>query len=217
MANSISPSDKVIGFYKKPFNGLPQNLFLNDDGSFTIVFEQLAIVTVSGQYSSSTKTELGNMAVVNYSKTGEYINDYIVPKSQIAYDMALTPFYLSQREGTAQLLYEGNQYKSFTYINGKGENYLVFNDTERNNDKQQDGKLVTVSGISGSDAFYYPLTGTDVLPKRDLIFGQPENKRDHNLALFSISDYDHKNNVYAVLKLEKESGKKGVKVVWLQP
>jgi hypothetical protein len=128
----------------------------------------------------------------------------------------MSPFYLSRREGTAQWLDHGNQYKSFAYLNAKNQSYLLFNDTERNNDKQQEGKLVTVSGVSGSDAFYYPLSGPDIVPKRDYMFGNPEKKRDHNLALFSISDYSPKDNVYIVLKLEKGSGKK-VKLVWLQP
>jgi len=129
----------------------------------------------------------------------------------------LSPFYLSSREGTAQYLKRGTQFKSFAYFNGNDKSYIVFNDTERNNDNQESGSLVTVSGVSGSDGFYYPLKGPNVAPKRDYIFGNPAAKRDHNLGLFSISDYDQKNNLYITLELSKESGKKGVKVVWLQP
>jgi hypothetical protein len=218
-ADPISPSDKLIEFDKKEkFDGLPQNLFINDDGSTTIVYEEMVVSTyTSSQFGSTTSTGLGRVAVVNYSKTGEPVNEFLARKSQILYSTGLGPFYLSQREGTAQWLFSGNQYKSFAYINGKDKSYLLFNDTERNNDSQEGGKLVTVNGVSGSDGFYYPLAGSAMVPKRDYIFGQPEKKRDHNLALFSISDYDRNNNVYAVLKLENESGKKGVKLVWLQP
>jgi hypothetical protein len=218
-ANPVSPSDKIIEFDKKEkFDGLPQNLFINNDGSATIIYEEMVVSTyTSSQYGSSTSTGLGRVAVVNYSKTGEPVNEYLARKSQILYSTSLGPFYLSRREGTAQWLFSGNQYKSFAYINGKNKSYLLFNDTERNNDSQENGKLVTVSGVSGSDGFYYPLSGGDIVPKRDYIFGQPEKKRDHNLALFSVSDYDRNNDIYAVLKLENESGKKGVKVVWLQP
>jgi len=217
-ADPISPSDKVTDFDKKDkFDGLPQNLFINDDGTITIVYEEMVVSTVSGQYGSSTSTGLGRVAVVNYSKTGEPINEFLIRKSQILYSTALGPFYLSEREGTAQWLFSGNQYKSFAYINGKNKSYIIFNDTERNNDSQESGKLVTVNGVSASDGFYYPLEGGSVVPKRYFMFGQPEKKKDHNLALFSVSDYNRNTNVYAVLKLENESGKKGVKVVWLQP
>ena len=214
----IAPSDKLTGYNKKDFDGLPQNLFINDDGSFSVVFEEMAVSTyTSSSYGTYTSTDLGRVAVVNYSKTAEPENEYLARKSQTVSNAAMSPFYLSRREGTAQWLTNGNQYKSFTYINGKNKNYILFNDTERNNDNQEDGKLVTVTGVGGSDAFYYPLTGPNIVPKRDYMFGNPESKRDHNLALFSISDFSHKNNLYALLKLEKEGHKKGVKIVWLQP
>jgi hypothetical protein len=216
-ADPMHPSDNLIHRYKDPFDGSPQNLFVNDDGTFTVVMEQLAVTIMSSQYSTTYRTDFGNIAVENYDKTGRLVSDYLIPKSQRASNLALGSFYLSRREGTAQLLFEGHQFKSFAYINGKSKGYILFNDTERNNEHQQDGDLVTVSGVSSTDGFFYQLTGTDVIPKRELVFGQPEKKRDHNLGLFSISDYDQKNNVYAVLKLENESGKKGVKVVWLQP
>jgi hypothetical protein len=215
-ANPIQPSDKVISFNKKAFEGLPQDLFINDDGGFTIVYEEITVTTRSSSDYSYTSTQLGRMAICNYSKTGEPVNDYLIRKSH-SLSGGLSPFYLSRREGTAQMLALGDQYKSFAFISGKEKSFLLFNDTERNNDAQEDGKLVTVSGVSGSDGFYYPIAGADVVPKRSYVFGQPENKRDHNLGLFAISDYKRNANVYAVLELEKESGKKGVKVVWLQP
>jgi len=216
-AEPMQPSDRVIHWNKVPFDGTPQNLFINDDGTFTVVFEQLSTKIYSSQYGTSVQTDFGDVAVENYGKTGQLLNDYLIPKSQRAHDILLDPFYLSRREGTAQRLFEGHQFKSFAYINGKSKSFILFNDTERNNEHQIDGDLVTVNGVSASDGFYYQLTGPDVIPKRELVFGQPEKKKDHNLGLFSISDYDQKNNVYAVLKLENESGKKGVKVVWLQP
>lgn len=129
----------------------------------------------------------------------------------------LNPFYQSLREGTAQRLSGGNQFKSFAFLSAGPKSFVLFNDTERNNDAQEKGGLVTIKGVSGSDGFYYPLKGPDPILKRDYVFGNPAGKRDHDLGLFSISDYDRKNNVYATLKLENQHGDKGVKVVWLQP
>jgi len=216
--NVIAPSDRINQSFKKAFTGLPENLFINDDGTFTIVSEELEQNSYrSSSGASSISTTLGDMAIVKYSKTGEFINDYRIRKSHEVYYALLYPFYLSRREGGAQALIQGNQFKSFAYLDGKSQNYILFNDTERNNDKQESGGLVTIKGVSGSDGFYYPLTGTDVVPKRDYVFGKPDSKRDHDLALFAISDYDRKNDVYVTLKLENQHGKKGVKVVWLQP
>jgi hypothetical protein len=211
--NIISPSERLDQYSKKGFRGLPQNLFINDDGTFTVVSEEVAIV--SSKYSVST--ELGDIAIVNYSKTGEPLGDFLIRKKHILNNSYLTPFYLSYREGTAQRLVSGNQFKSFAYLDGKTKSYILFNDTERNNEKQETGSLVGIQGVSGCDGFYYALTGKEPILTRNYVFGNPEGKKDHNLGLFSISDYDRKNNVYVTLELANQNGKKNVNVVWLQP
>jgi hypothetical protein len=211
-ADLISPSPRLDQYSKKGFRGLPQNLYLNNDGTFSIVSEEMTVTT--GRYVATT---LGDIAVVNYSKTGEFINDYLIRKSHDLMNVYLNPFYQSLREGTAQRLSGGNQFKSFAFLSAGPKSFVLFNDTERNNDAQEKGGLVTIKGVSGSDGFYYPLKGPDPILKRDYVFGNPAGKRDHDLGLFSISDYDRKSNVYATLKLENQHGDKGVKVVWLQP
>jgi len=222
--NEISPSDRINAFAssKKGFRGLPQNIFINQDGTFTVVYEEMEIITrtsygVNVSSSSNSSTTLGDLAVVNYSKTGEPINDFIIRKSHVLSNTLLDPFYHSVREGSAQELRGGNQFKSFAYLDGISKSFILFNDTERNNEKQEQGSLVSIQGVSDCDGFYYAIAGANAVPKRDYVFGNPAGKHDHNLGLFSISDYDRKNNVYVTLELSKEDGKKGVKVVWLQP
>lgn len=211
--NVVSPSDRLNQYSKRGFSGLPQNLYLNDDGTFSIVSEEMKTL-VQGRYA---KTTLGDLAIVNYSKTGEFINDYLIRKDQELPNWYLSPFYQSEREGTLQILGDGNQFKPFVFLSAGPKSFVLFNDTERNNDALEKGSLVTVKGVSNCDGFYYPLKGADPILKRDYVFGNPAGKRDHDLALFSISDYDRKNNVYVTLKLENQHGNKGVKVVWLQP
>jgi hypothetical protein len=222
--NYAYPSTRVVNFSKHDYKGLPVNLVLNVDGTFTIISEELSITTVT--YSGinygaaapkASSSLLGNMAIVNYSKTGEFINDFLIRKSHDVNAAYLTPYYHSIRQGTGQMLYKGNEYKSFDFISAGARSYIVFNDTERNNDAQEQGGLVTIEKVDNCDAFAYAIKGTDVVPKRDYIFGNPEKRRDHNLLLFSIADYDAKSNIYTTLKLEKEGGNKGVKLVWLQP
>lgn len=210
--NVISPSERLDQYSKKGFRGLPQNLFINDDGTFTVVSEEMAY-----RYTNySVTTILGDLAVVNYTKTGELSTDFLIRKSHFI-NGGVGPFYQSYREGTAQKLGGGSQFKSFAYLDGKIKSYILFNDTERNNEKQESGGLVDIMGVSGCDGFYYPLTGKEPILKREYVFGNPEGKKDHNLGLFSISDYDRNNNVYVTLELSNQNGKKGVKVVWLQP
>jgi len=207
--------EKTVELFGKrnSFIGMPQNLYINIDGSFSVVYETIG--TISNRYS--TDTELGNIAVSKFDATGKETGSCLIPKSQYVFSAAISPFYLSEREGTAQVLTKGNQFKSFAYLDGVEKSYILFNDVEENTEKVKKGKITTVRGVGDCDGFFYDISGDDVLPERDFVFGKPAGKRENNLALFAISDYDKKNKVYVTLKLEKEGRDKGVKLVWLQP
>jgi len=207
------------------YEGLPQNIVVNDDGSFTVLNEEMTMITSS----NGNGTNLGTLAVSTYDINGNLKSDYLIPKSHWVQSFnQLQPFYLAEREMAAQPLLKGNQYKSFVFINGTKNNYVLFNDTERNNDivhakkgarfgSDTKSKLVRVMGMTGDcDAFMYKLTGDDVLPKREYLFGEME--KGHALALLTISDYKKKNNIYATLMLDKSNTRtKMVSVVWQTP
>ncbi|MES1216758.1 MAG: hypothetical protein ABUT20_14680 [Bacteroidota bacterium] len=223
-SNTIYPmqaSEKSIELFgkKNAYSGMPQNLFINNDGGFSVVYETIEVTTHYGSMSvaTSTSSELGNIAVSKFDALGKEVGSCLIPKSQNVFSSAIHPFYLSEREGTAQVLGKGNQFKSFAYLDGVEKSYILFNDIEENAEKIKKGKITTIQAVSDCDGFFYDISGNEVLPDRDFVFGKPASKRENNLALFSISDYDKKNNVYVTLKLEKEGRDKGVKIVWLQP
>ncbi len=202
---------------KEKYTGMPQNLFINNDGSFSIVFEEIRTVTKPASHTYPLNTELGNIAVSRFNTDGDEEDTYLIPKNHYLTDTYLRPFYHSQREGSAQELHLGNQFKSFAYLNTPDKMYVLFNDVDRNTESVQRGKLTTINGVGECDGYFYKLNSKEVFPARDFVFGQPDGKRSHNLALFAISDYDREKNIYVTLKLEKEGRDKGVKLVWLQP
>lgn len=203
---------------EKDYSGMPQNLFINDDGGFSVVYEEIMVQSQStsrGEHAR-TDTKLGKLVINTYNKDAAFVSAYLIPKAHWIIFQGLYPFYHARRENSSQKLYRGNQYKSFAYLNGSNKNYIFFNDSERNNDVKKD-KFVEIQGIGDSDAFMYQLSGTDVFPKREYAFGVSE-KKGHNLALFSISTYNKANNIFTTLKLDKETIKsKEIKLVWLQP
>lgn len=203
---------------KDDYSGLPQNLFINDDGSFTIVYEEMLLQSQSGQYGGRSDTKLGKLVIATYDKKGVLTSNYLVPKAHWAIFNRVAPLYHSRKEAMAQMLYRGNQYKSFCYLNGKNKNYILFNDTERNNEVSKDG-FVEIQGVSDCDAFLYPLVNNEIFPKREYAFGvPPAGSKEHNLALVTVSAYDKKSNIYVTLKLDKETRtSKDIKLVWLQP
>lgn len=93
----------------------------------------------------------------------------------------------------------------------------MLNDIYRNEENIRKGKLTMIGGIKECDAFWFDASGDNILPRRNYIFGKEENKRSHNLALFTVSDYDKDKNIYVTLKPEKDAHDKGARLVWLQP
>jgi hypothetical protein len=211
-------SDEVYGksyqtFKKKDdFSGVLREVYINDDGGFTIAYEEEAIVTTTSSYGSSTYNnshlELNNIAVSVHNKAGDVQQSFLIPKSNwIEQEM-----YYSADYGF------GNQYKRFTYINGGGNNYLMLNDTERNIERIIKDKVpIKTIGISQCDAFYFPLTGKDLIPTRVYLFGAPENNKEHNLAAFGVAAYDKENNIFVTLRAMPSGGDKLAKIVWFKP
>jgi hypothetical protein len=121
-------------------------------------------------------------------------------------------FYIASRNNGAVALSAGNQFKSLVYLNGKTKSYVMLNDVAENEERILKGKLTNVKGVGDCDAYVYDLSATgSPMPARTLAFNK-DAKKDRNLAIFNISDYNRDLGVYATLKLEKG---KGVKVVWM--
>ncbi|MES1216759.1 MAG: hypothetical protein ABUT20_14685 [Bacteroidota bacterium] len=197
---------------KHRFTGLPQNLYINNDGTFSVVYEEIT------QISSThlTNTELGNIAISKYNATGKELSSCFIPKSQLLRSYSVSPFYLYYGEGSFTSLYLGNQYRFFSYLNGGEKSYILFNDIEENAEKAKKGKLTTIQSVKDCDGYYYNISGFQTLPERNYFFDKPDNKQN-NLALFDVSDYNKQTNTYVTLKLEQVGKDKGVKLVWLQP
>jgi hypothetical protein len=218
--SSFEPSEKLNEEYNEKFNkkdgynALPQNLFINEDGSFSVVYEEMLVQYQESGRTTRKDTKLGKMVVTTIDKNGKLVSNYLVPKAHWVLFTDVDLFYHAKQKGHARSLYVGNQYKSFIYLNSIKGNYILFNDTERNNEVKKD-KFVEIQAIKDCEAFMYKLTGSDIFPKREYTFGVPAAK-EHHLVLYSVSDYDRKNNVF--ITLDKNPGSdKEVKLVWLQP
>lgn len=199
---------------KNHYTGMPQNMFVDHDGSFSIVFEE---ITGYSSSSGGSYSELGHLAVMQFNPNGKETGSYLIPKNQLYYKYIVQSFYHSDREGSAVRLDVGNQYKSFAYLHGKYKSYILFNDIEKNGETVLKGKITRIMGVGECDGFYFQLGGDEVLLPRQYVFGKPDRGRDHNLAIFTLSDYDRDRNIYCVLKLEKSGRSKQVKLVWLEP
>lgn len=212
---------------KDQFLAIPQNLYINEDGSYTIVFEENmmksttynSFSSVGGFSRTSTRNTyfLNDIGIINYDKEGTEQGAFYIPKSQKVLSLPDMMYY-SYREESAVSLSWGIQYKSFFYLNGKHQNYVFINDIEKNQDKIDDKKRVTtIQGLEDCEAYSFAIDKGVEMPKRQLIFADKGSKKEKNIALFTVSAYDRENNVFTTLKRERDGRDKSVKVVWMQP
>jgi hypothetical protein len=176
---------------KKDFIAMFSSFLVNMDESYTVIYEEQYSIS-GGSYGSTYYA--GKIMVMNYNNKGEVTSGYIVPK-----------LYNLDRY---------SQYKSFLYLDCGKNKFMAINDTERNNEVKKD-KFVIINGVSECDAFIYNLSGDEIVPKREYLFGTGDS--GHNLTPFKISDYDPATNTLITLKLNKKSPtNKAVSVVWMQ-
>ena len=195
------------------FTGLPQDFSFDHEGNIWIVFQEVVITNTGRQVYSDLK----DIAVMGLSPNGKEMAGYFHPVDHVIFETAVPDFYHARREQNAQLLFYGNQFKSFSYIHGPSKSYLVMNDVAYSEKKEEKGKVKRILSVGDCDGFYYSLQGSDALLKGQFVFEKEEHSRDHNLGLFSVADYDAERNLYATLKLEKEGRSKQVRLIWMEP
>jgi hypothetical protein len=220
---------------KDQFLAIPQNLYVNDDGSYTIIFEENMMKSYttsdfmggnvgfggSGVRRTTTTTRntffLNDIGIINYDKGGTEKGAFYIPKSQRVYSLPDMMYY-SYREESAISLSWGIQYKSFYYLNGKNQNYVFINDIEKNQEKIDDKKRVTtIQGLEDCEAYGFAINKGTEMPKRQLVFTDKDSKKEKDIALFTVSAYDREHNILTTLKRERTGRDKSVKIVWMQP
>jgi len=195
------------------FNALPQDFYINGDGTYTIVFEELTdlIVHSSNGYNGRTNTYLGNMAVVIFDDKLKEKEKYFIPKNQVS--APTNPFYINRRYSEVQNMFWGIQYKSFAFANSKNGNYIFFNDVFENVERFNKGQRpIKLQGIGAADAFVCKMK--DGILSRELLFGE-FNKKLHNIMNISVFDYDKELNILVTLKLDIKR-EKFVKLIWVK-
>lgn len=201
---------KIFG-EDKDFNALPQTFHINDDDTYTLVYEELK--NIIAQHSSGavvgSSSVLGSMAVSILNNEAKEIHSELIPKEQFltAY---YPPLYLASRKTDVEKLTGANHFKSFSYANANEGKYLFFNDVVENLEKVKNGKITRLMGISDSDAFVCNAS----TKTRSLLFGHPP-KKAHNFAMFTVSDYNPQSGIYATVKVEYNRNKK-TKITWIR-
>ncbi|MEO6489065.1 MAG: hypothetical protein ABIO04_03920 [Ferruginibacter sp.] len=222
-SNPIDAGDRInkkFGeMYKRIYKGIPQNLFIKDNGGYTIIYEE---IEAGKQKDTISHVSVRNIAVVDYDIERQVTSGFLIPIDQDITSATETAFDHSRRQFAGQRFdgqhfLQGNQYKSSLYISDGHTTFVLFNDTQANVTAQSDGKGSQLKDVYNADAFCYKLSGKDIVPKAGYVFGKPVNKEEHTPGLFSVYDYDRSNNLLITCRVEKLGSYPGIKLVWLQP
>jgi len=204
ITQTLIDKSKAIFGKKYDYYGTPLQLHINNDGGFSVVYEEIRVVSSS----QSSHVELGNIVAATYNRKGDPVSNYFIPKD----------FWIDSKGTLTYGSGFANEYKKSAYINGANKSYVLINDHRKNIERlEKEKEPAQVQTVGGTDAFYFTLTGSDPVPQRKYLFGESDEKADRNLSPFGISAYDSKNDLFVVLKLEKSGRDKSVSVVWLKP
>lgn len=200
---------------KTPYEGVPQNVIVKKDGSYTIIFEELNnyMRLVNGT-PTVVSTILANVAVMDFDAEGKELRSWMIPKKQLNPGVIMKAFYQRNRENATEKLNWADQYKFFTYIPGGQRDYIFMNDLEENGEQLEKGKLTVMRNARDAQGFYYALEGRNIIPSRDVVF-ESTPQLPAAIALFAIADYNAEKGTLVTLKRTPDN-KKNVQLVWLE-
>lgn len=200
------PSKKIIETIPLSLKGIKefessfQDFYMNDDGSYSLVYELFGY-TVTG---TRTSYDYGSNLILqnNIKKSAPSIT--LFPK-----DHFISSVNSGNNSGTLQYD-EDLAYKRYFFVNSNKNKILLVNDIAENEKRVRDNKNPDkLKVIRNCDAFYIETGSKDVIPVRKNLFKEKQQVIMTSSTFFNIS-----NHILATLK--KSSDGKNVKIAWMR-
>lgn len=208
---------------KNGFMGLPQQIFVNEDNSTTVLMEEMTITERRNGSSVTYSTELGNIGIAELDERGAEKEGYAIAKAQTA-SGKIDPMYVSQKSkglwsyrGTPTLAIatlNNNAFMSFDYINTADGKYVVFNDHPKNFNQTDPRKRIVVAFISEANTMCYKLDKGKI--DKYYLFGKPSNDENSRFCYIESSHFLQETNTYATLMMERRGKNKMAKIAWVK-
>lgn len=190
---------------KYSFMGTPQNLIVHNDGTFSIVFEEMF-----GE-------ALEDLGIIKYDSLQNELKAVYLPKYHL--NGFNTPsMYQSLFQYRGIFILGGNQFRSSKYIHTGKNEYVLFNEIERNQEAINKGKKITaIRGIDECEAFIFNLNKGQGNPQRERLFNYKENGKPlRTLLLFSGSDYNKETKILATVAMDYNKKKDKTRLIWIK-
>lgn len=193
------------------YQGLFRELAVNNDSSFTVIFEEVDQAYAPGGSDANPKklARTGSLLVVTYNSAGRVIGNVIIPKSTYYKKAGPDDVFEFNRMKACELS-KDRPVRMFSFVNKPGGGYIVINDTERNLSPKRK-RMVEIQDIGAVNPFYFSTLGKDILPEEKVMF---TDIKGYKPLFVGIYDYDTSTNTYVTLR---SNGKGKLSVIWLQP
>jgi hypothetical protein len=194
------------------FNGFPQNIYINRDGSYAVIYEE--VLNTEGSRTGPALGATGQVAIVTYDLEGRETGRFLVPKKPRLSDFNGSAFYSSKQQRNSRSLKAGRLYEPIAYLDAGEKKFILFNDLEANGPTAV-AVITSKSDLVELNAFYSWLGGNTTRLQRQYLVDSPRQR--HNLAAFIMGDYNPARNIYVTLRTVIDGRKKTSHIVWLQP
>ncbi len=219
--------------YKHSFTGVIQDFRLHEDGSTTVMFEELewkrstSTSTSAGggvSFTTDSWAKLGDIGVVHIGPDGKELpGSYALAKSQYTQDL-LFPFYLYKRATTDWNYNRGafkggannNNFFSFDYLYANGRPYTIYNDYVENVKRKEENyrRRKGMRTVSKANTILAWFDGEKI--QRSYLFGDPGKKDIARYCRLDLNTHNADGKSFATMMIERIRRKKQTYIVWVK-
>ncbi len=203
------------------YNGVPQNMYINQDNTTTVVMEEMLKQTTvdsrTGQVISATTT-LGSIGISELDSRGDEQDGHVIIKAQISRGL-FDPMYVAAKSKGIWSYRRGydfnnNAFLSFDYVNTDNGKYILFNDYPENFEKEEGKrKRRPVVTVSSTNTVCYKMRNGKL--DKFYLFGTPANDDQTKFCYVESSSYQPETKTYATLLMEKNGRDKQAHIAWV--
>lgn len=205
--------------YKEDYKGTPQRLYLNEDGSSTLLMESFSFFKQGNSQLNKLHTNLGDVGITLLDTSGRENATLAVSKYQVITGVC-EPFQL-QRRSKSEWVFRNkiaalntNTWLSYDYIPVPGVSFVLFNDYLQYLDTGGQDKVRKPLKFA-TDANFVCYRFYNGKMERLFLFGMPEVTKGY-ACMMGAADYNAQTRVYATVLISRKGLEKKANIAWIR-
>ncbi|MBV7529989.1 hypothetical protein [Chitinophaga sp. sic0106] len=204
--------------YKDRYEGVPQNWTMNNDGTSTIMLENLSYFKQGNNQLANMHSNMGDAGVADLDTLGKEDATWSLSKYQVITGTC-QPFF-QQRRSKSEWSFRNkiaalnlNTYVSYDFLNFPDVTFMLFNDYLQYLDTGGSDKVKKPLKFA-EDANFVCYRYYNKKIERMYLFGMPEVTKRY-ACMLGASDYNAGSRTYATILLKREGTVKKAAIAWI--